>query len=169
MGFLQLFGFFFQILVEVYLLAFNSLFWKRFLMMLVSRESEAGNWKNRTHFSFHFGTVEQIPAFCLSLVAEAAEGRAVPPLWLHSTGQSFLVGPHVLQTQRAAALSGISNTSLSLGGDPGMPRPPFPREGTPGALGREVSLWNSFSRLTWQVLVYLYRQKGWYPFYNSLI
>lgn len=48
--------------------------------MLVSRASEPGNWKDIMHFSFHFGTVEQIPFFCLSLVAEAVEGRAVPSL-----------------------------------------------------------------------------------------
>lgn len=53
-------------------------------MMLVSRESEAGNWKNTTHFSLHFGPVEQAPFFGFPMVAEAAEGRAVPPLWLHS-------------------------------------------------------------------------------------
>lgn len=31
--------------------------------MLVSRASEPGNWKDIMHFSFHFGTVEQIPFF----------------------------------------------------------------------------------------------------------
>lgn len=116
-------------------------------MMLVSRESEAGNWKDIAHFSFHCGTD---PFFCLPLVAEAVEGRAVPPLGFHSTGQSSFVGGeescpgapwfcaccsscrvgvlcahlcwgHTLCKPWEQLLPGMSNTSLSLGGEPAMP------------------------------------------------
>lgn len=161
--------------------------------MLVSRESEPGNWKNIMLFSFHFGTVEQVPFSCLPVVAEAVEGRAVPSLWLHSTDQSVLVplvwfcagcllflqqdGSACVHTRAgdtpsantAAALRAIPNASTSLGGDPGMPRPSFPWW---RLLLAALELWagrchcNSLYKLTWQVLVSLYRQNRWHPFYE---
>lgn len=67
------------------MLAFNSLFWKGFLMTLVSGEGEPGNWESIMHFSFHFGAVAQTGFVCLALVAE---GRAVSAPWWLSTGHS---------------------------------------------------------------------------------
>lgn len=82
-------------------------------MMLVSREGEPGNWNNRMHFSFHFGSVEQAPFFCLHMVVEAVKGRAVPSLWLHSPGQSNSV-KQPLQADLAGSAFSVQTEQMAL-------------------------------------------------------
>lgn len=53
--------------------------------MLVSRKSVPGNWKSIMHFSFGFGSIKNVPFFCLSLMVEALEGMTA--LLISSTVQ----------------------------------------------------------------------------------